>query len=411
MAVDSTTSSTPSSRPALTLAVSLAVAMAGGSFARAQPASSAPAGADAASSNPSTPGNPATPSPVTRVVTAIPGEKPDSLSLIGPSGQIYRHDGAGTWKRHGLGGVATDVDGAIRTPSGAIFVTGSDAPIYRLDGQRDRATWHVHRLPNRGPAHAPGPDSEPVLSIGRHIYTWKATGWTRLTGTRSRITALWGHAQRRQQTVTAATESGKVLRITASSQKVLRNAPGPSDPVVMFFGRHNLTLFAATRGGALLEVRARALRPVTLAPSARGLSVHTGMVDRDGILWVAGAAPRVATPGAPPGDPPVTELVLARLDPAPDPPSNRPRDRSQRRPRNRSTDSLRVSLVQRFADLDPGDRVTVIRELPDRMIVVVTKNGAIRMRSGDGTWHNGKLIDRVAVPASRPATSGPARAR
>ena len=409
---------------ALSLALGAAITI---TLVSDSPSRAGPSGDESAASDPSTPATgpvsgkagtssrqtgPAAGGPaprLARIATAIPSPTPSSFSFVGPSGQIYDPQATGTWQRRGLGGISADVQGAIRTPSGAIFAVGDHDPIYRYD----KGIWHVHLLPNRGPAHAPGANSEPVLAIGRHVYAWQATGWSRLAGTRSRLTALWGHIHRRQLTVTVATESGKVLHITGSAQKTVRDSPGPRDPVVMFFGRDRDSLFALTRSGVLLEVGVKSIRRVELAPSAPGLSVHAGMVDRAGVLWVAGSLPRnSAAPAAAGGSPenpakgssrgaePATELVLARLEDSSDSRHSRPRGRS-----------LQVSVVKRFSHSEDSDRIRVIRERPDGMIIVATKNGAIHMRSGDGTWHNGKLIDRVAAPAPRPATSGPARAR
>ncbi|MCG8424946.1 MAG: hypothetical protein MJE77_44245 [Proteobacteria bacterium] len=356
------------------------------------------------------------------VAAAVSSQNSTSLTFIGPSGQVYIHEGQWNgslapaddrtpdrrpaaprrdesdrmadrpddrrsgrsvgrlWQRQIPGGVAAEVIGAVRTPEGTIFVAGRRTPLFRLDS----GVWHANPLPNRGRTIFSAPGGAPVLAVGRHIYVWQSAMWRRLASTRTRVTAVWAEIDRSGYRVVAATEAGKLMRIRGGSRQTIRHPLPVGDQVVALVGRAGKKTYAVARSGAVLELTSAAARLLAL-PSPAGFRVHAATVDSDGGLWLTGqplADPsRLETAGSASA----AELVLVYGN------------------------HKVLTPMARLTDIDSQDRITVIHVMADGVLVLATKNGEVRLRSRDGTWQNGKVSSWLPRPAPSGDMVGPAR--
>jgi hypothetical protein len=118
--------------------------------------------------------------------------------LVGPSGQVYAGDGAGTWTRSLAGGVAADVSGATRLGKDLI-VTGVSTPLYRFDG----TGWTALRLGQNGKT-VMGRGPAPAVAVGKHVFVHDKGKWVRVAQAPGTVTALWASSAKKVFVVTAA---------------------------------------------------------------------------------------------------------------------------------------------------------------------------------------------------------------
>ena len=118
--------------------------------------------------------------------------------LVGPSGQVYAGDGAGTWKRTVAGGVAADVSSATRLGR-ELLVAGATMPMYRFDGTR----WTSLRIGQSGKTIL-GRGPVPTVAIGRHVFVHATGVWTRVGQAPGPVTAVWASSPTKVFVVTAA---------------------------------------------------------------------------------------------------------------------------------------------------------------------------------------------------------------
>jgi hypothetical protein len=292
--------------------------------------------------------------------------------LVGPGGQVYEPTTPGTWQRRFGGGIAPAVVGATMAGP-ALFAHGEATPVFRLDG----TAWHAHPLPNRGPC-ALGRGGAAALAIGRHVYTWRDNGWTRLASIQGVVTAVWAQTPARAH---AATAQGGLWRMQGSAATAVPTAQSADDPVVLLTG-HTRALYGVTRSGAVLRIRERATLVGTDAALA-GWTAQVAAADASGTLWALGW---IAASG---------QAVLAR------------------------TQGNALVGVETMAGLTPGDRFVVLHVDRRGGLLWATESGTVRYRTtsaadSDPTraaWHDGQVLGELPSPASVFPGRGPARAR
>ncbi|HWN67535.1 MAG TPA: hypothetical protein VNM90_07835 [Haliangium sp.] len=355
--------------------------------AAAQPAS----GADAAHAARTTQPSPGAGRPL--IAAAAGGDDDVTRSvLVGPGGQVYEPATPGTWQRRFGGGIGPSVVGATFAGQATLFAHGEAAPLFRLEG----TVWHAQPLPNRGPC-ALGRGPVAALAIGRHVYTWRDSGWTRLGSVAGVVTAVWAATPTRAY---AATAQGGLWRLQGGAATAVPTpARAENDPVVLLTGPARAPLHGVTRGGAVLRIGER-ITLVGADPALAGWVAQVAAVDASGALWALGWIP--ASAGAP------AQAVLAR------------------------TQGNMLKVMETLAGLAPGERFIAL--LLDRAggVLWATESGILRYRPGraasapagnadaggaaapDSTgtgWRDGQILDEL--PRSSPAFPGrgPARAR
>jgi len=186
---------------------------------------------------------------------------------VGPSGQVWEPDGAGTWTRK------ADVRGAV-VAGNALVVAGKSAPLYR----REAIGWIAMRLGERGRT-VVGTGPRPALAVGRTIFVWAGTAWKRVGRTAANVTAVWAASETK---IVIATEGG-LVRFTAGGF-----APVPAAPVVAGLGSGGPTAWAVTADGAAYEVATRRIH----RPTAGGAPMTVGFVavSKD-AAWALGSTP------------------------------------------------------------------------------------------------------------------------
>jgi hypothetical protein len=328
---------------------------------------------------PLAPGAQAAGAPERPAIAAVAGGEDDVTRsvLVGPGGQVYEPAAPGTWQRRFGGGIAPVVAGAAMAGQ-ALFAHGAATPVFRLHG----ATWHAHPLPNRGPC-ALARGGAAALAIGRHVYTWRDNGWTRLASVPGVVTALWAATPARAHAVTAA---GDLWRVQGSATAAVPTPRGGDDPVTLLAGHGAGALYGVTRGGAVLRIGARATL-VGSEPGLAGWTAQVAAVDASGALWALGWS---AVSG---------QAVLAR------------------------TRGNVLIAVETLAGVSPGDRFVAL--LIDRRggMSWATESGVVRYRTdmitstaaerdaSGASWRDGRVLGELPAPTSAFPGRGPARTR
>lgn len=318
------------------------------------------------------------------IAAAAGGEHDVARSvLVGPGGQVYEPAAPGTWQRRFGGGIAPVVLGATMAGQ-ALFAHGETAPLFRLDG----TAWQAHPLPNRGPCLL-GRGAVAAAAVGRHVYTWRDSGWTRLGSVQGVVTALWAESATRAH---AATAQGGLWRVTTQGTGATA-VPTPQradDPIVLLTGHTRAQLYGVTRSGAVLSIRERA---TLVGPEAGANAALAGWVaqvaaaDVSGTLWALGWLP---TSG---------QAVLAR------------------------TQGNVLIAVETMTGLVPGDRFVALQVDHRGGMLWATESGTVRYRPAlDPSaaahpepartgWQDGQVLGELpSAPAAFPGR-GPARAR
>jgi hypothetical protein len=323
------------------------------------------------------------------IAAAAGGEDDVTRSvLVGPGGQVYSPAGPsapGTWQRRFGGGTASAVLGAVRVGQ-ALFVHGEVTPVFRLEG----TAWHASPLPNRGPC-ALGRGPVAALGIGRHVYTWRDSGWARLGSIPGVVSAVWAGTPARAY---AASIQGGLWRLQGNAQAAVPTVQAAGDPVVLLAGQARLPLYGVTRGGAVLRIRERATL-VDVDTALAGWAAHVAATDASGTLWALGWIP--ASGEAP------ARAVLAR------------------------TQGNTLIAVETLAGLAPGERFTVLLLDRDGGMLWATESGTLRYRAGSASakaaaaaatpdptsagWRDGHVQDELPLPPSAFPGRGPARVR
>jgi hypothetical protein len=193
--------------------------------------------------------------------------------VIGPSGQVYEPDGAGTWTRTSEGGVAADVRGAV-VAGAALVVAGKSAPLYR----RDPIGWIAMRLGERGRT-VVGSGPRPAIAIGKNVFIWAGTTWKRVGRTTANITALWAASETK---IVVATEAG-LVRFAGGGFP-----PVPAAPVVAGLGSGGPATWAVTADGGAYEVATRRIH----RPTAGGAPMTVALVATSSdSTWAFGSTP------------------------------------------------------------------------------------------------------------------------
>lgn len=346
----------------------------------------ATAAAQAAPATPSPQAAPTAQSPGRLAIAAAAGGEDDVTRsvLVGPGGQVYEPTTPGTWQRRFGGGIAPAVVGAA-VAGEALFAHGEVAPVFRLEG----TVWHAHPLPNRGPC-ALGRGPVAALAIGRHVYTWRDNGWTRLASIQGVVAAVWAATPARAH---AATARGELWRMQGSAATAVPTPQAESDPVVLLTGQAR-ALYGVTRSGAVLRIRERATL-VGVDPALAGWVAQVAAADASGTLWALGWLP--ASGQAP------AQAVLAR------------------------TQGNVLIAVETMAGLAPGVRFTVLQIDRGGGMLWATESGTLRYRPGSGSgksadsaaapdppragWRDGQILGELPHPVSAFPGRGPARAR
>lgn len=270
---------------------------------------------------------------------------------VGPSGQVWEPDGAGTWTRKAEGGVAADVRGAVIAGK-LLVVSGKSAPLYR----REAIGWIAMRLGERGRSII-GSGPRPAIAIGRTIFVWAGASWKRVGRTAANVNALWAASETK---IVIATEGG-LVRFAAGGF-----APVPAAPVVAGLGTGGPTSWAITSDGGAYEVASRRIHRPTVGGAPMTVALVAATADS---IWAFGSTP--------------AGLALARFHKgawteAVAPPI--------------ATDDSALALV---ADTSGA-------------LLAVTRGGALHLRAADGTWSAGVRVE--SLPAATPGP-GPGRAR
>jgi hypothetical protein len=316
------------------------------------------------------------------IAAAAGGEDDVTRSvLVGPGGQVYEPATPGTWQRRFGGGIAPAVLGAVMAGT-ALFAHGEITPVFRLEG----TAWNASPLPNRGPC-ALGRGPVAALGIGRHVYTWRDSGWTRLGSIQGAVTAVWAGTPARAY---AASAQGGLWRMQGGAATAVPTAQAAGDPVVLLTGQARAPLYGVTRGGAVLRIRERATL-VDVDAALAGWAAQVAAADASGTLWALGWIP--ASDQAP------AQAVLAR------------------------TQGNALIAMETVAGLAPGERFTVLQLDRGGGMLWATESGTVRYRSGSASdsaaapdptsagWRDGQIQGELPRPLSAFPGRGPARAR
>lgn len=288
--------------------------------------------------------------------------------LVGERGERYRRDG-GRWIRAGGGGVAATLVAAEGAPDGTLWAMGASTPPYRLD----RAGWFAVALPDGGAGVLAARSGVTAVTAGRRVAVWSQAGsWTELAALPATATAT-ALAATGPRDLLAATDAGQLLRLQGSWKPVAVTLASPSERIVKLVPLPGNTALALGSEGSLLQVDARASRPVKIDPR------------------LGRFAARALAAGAPP-------VVLGEAD----------------------VDGRRVVILGGLergtlvpldlaVPLAAGDPVTALLALPERTVLVVTPGG-VRVRSPAGQWTT-EPVDGTAPAPGDHARVPPAEIR
>jgi hypothetical protein len=288
------------------------------------------------------------------VITAVAPATDDVKKsiLVGPSGQVWEPDGAGTWTRNREGGVAADVRGATLAGT-ALVVAGKSTPLYR----RDPIGWIAMRLGERGRT-VVGSGPRPSIAIGKNVFVWAGTSWKRVGRTAGNVIALWAANEIK---VVAVTDTG-VGKLAGAGAF----APIPGAPALAGLGTGGPATWGVTADGAAYEVATRRIH----RPTVGGAPMT--------IAFVAVGGDKAWALGSTPVGPALARFHKGAWGEAIAPPI--------------AADDAPFALV---ADTSGA-------------LLVVTRAGAVHLAAADGTWSTGNRTE--TLPAATPGP-GPARGR
>mgnify|MGYP001545213679 FL=1 len=303
-------------------------------------------------------------------VLAGEGKAATELTFVGRSGQLYFADGE-TWKRQCVGGIASDVLGAVRSGK-VVFAVARRAPLFR----NSSAGWRATPLGNRGSASYAADGAVVMASLGRHLYQLDGGSWKRFATAARRVTAMYAATKGR---VYVATTRGRLRRFDGKRATVIKNALPANDYVIRLLGRPGSALFGLSKTGTVLTVGASQATSIGFEGPLAGFEVHAlGYGPKKAIL-AAGTIPADDGSASP---------VLARLDKA------------------------GATLLETLEPLNAADRITVVHTAADGRLVVATFGGMVRIRATDGSWEVRQVSGEVPSLASATAPSHrPARTR
>jgi hypothetical protein len=298
----------------------------------------------------------------------IPGASLAASTLVGRSGQLYLPQKQGGWKREGRGGIACDIRGAFRL-SGALWAACSRAPMFA----RDKGMWSARPLPNRGRTRVAWAGGDPIVSVGRHIYTWRGD-WKRRSSSPGRIKSL--HAETASQLV-AVTTRRQLIRSSGNNWSVVVDAPGRrdknADPPERVFGSTSAS-YAISEKGVIAEVDRSRLKPLSLPAGVSSIEVG-------------------ATVGLPGGEV-LAAAVLVKG--------------GQRR---RTLLRFRGPAIETDTGptLSASERVTLLY-VQGADTLLATNRGRVFVRDASGAWTAQTIDNQLPAPVARPtANSGPAK--
>jgi hypothetical protein len=299
----------------------------------------------------------------------IPAASLEASTLIGRSGQLYVPRAEGGWKREGRGGVACDILDAFRL-SGTLWAACRWAPLFSRDG----GVWSARPLANRGPSRVARAGNRVIVSVGRHIYTWRGD-WKRVSSAPGRITSL--HAESASRLV-AVTSRRQVIRGSGNNWSVVVDAPRRrdknADPAERVFGSSRFS-YAITEGGALAEIGRSSLSPVKLPAGVTRLDIDAA-VELPGGDVLAGAVIRR-------GERQASGLVRLRGG---------------------------TATIEPAPELLAGERVSLLY-LQGSDLLLTTRRGRAFVRGEAGTWSTRPLINDPPGSDRSAANGGPAPTR
>lgn len=301
------------------------------------------------------------------VRAVIPGPSLATSTLVGRSGQLYVPDAeSGGWKREGRGGVACDVLGAFKL-SGTLWAACSRAPLFA----RERGVWSARPLPNRGRSRVTWHGGDPIISVGRHIYTWRG-GWKRRGSAPGRIKSL--HAESARQLL-AVTTRRQLVRGGGSRWSVVVDAPRrrdkSADPPARVLGSSSHS-YAITESGAIAVVGRSGVSPLSLPAGVSDLDVGTSVALPDGDVLAEAAITRAGR----------TETGLIRL----------------------SGSSMAIEPGPSF---EAGERVGLLYVLGAE-ILCATRRGRVFVRDASGAWSAKPVANEPPSDTTNAANGGPA---
>ncbi len=298
----------------------------------------------------------------------------DAPLLFGSSGQLYElgEESATpgeelSFRRLGLGGVATRVGGVVRAAPDVYFAIGEQTPLYR----REDGVWHAHELPHRGPTTLAVGGEAPALGIGRHIYLLEDGEWSRAGRAPGQIEALWVGADERLYLVTDENElhrgrDDEFTRIGHALAGDLTGDDDDDDPVIGLVGRAGQELFAILRSGEILSVGGGRARSITMPEG-----FEDARIDALGYL-ADGRAAIVAVASAEDGSPESPDTPDAGDQPA---------------LIALAGESAQIEAV--LPEVSAGDRAVAIASAKDATFIA-TRGGALALRGADD-WRGGSV--------------------
>ncbi len=302
------------------------------------------------------------------VVDALVGDS-GQLVFVGSSGELYEPAPENRWQRRAVGGVSTDVLGAVRAGRGKVYAIGASSPIFEWDG----SVWSARPLANRGTIQLSRGGGVAGFAVGRHVYLLQKGSWERAVSASRSLAALWVQSAQR---IYAVTNKGELLRGNGKSWSTLKTSLGTDDAVVNLVGGGK-SVYAVSRTGAVLSLSGTSPARVELGNALSGLDIHAWGAGTDGGLLVAG------TVGA--GETRRSVLI--------------------------SGASGKLEIADELWPLPEGDRFAVVAATGGEL-VVASRGGSLRIRAKDGTWREGSISPDPPARSREPdRASAPARAR
>ncbi|MBT8495737.1 MAG: hypothetical protein KJO07_21995 [Deltaproteobacteria bacterium] len=311
--------------------------------------------------------NKAAPSPDVVAVLSGDNKNATELSFVGRSGQIYEPTGT-TWKRKHLGGIASDVLGAVKAGS-KLYAVSKRTPMFR----RVNGVWMATPLANRGWAAFSDDGAVIMIALGRHLYQLQGSSWKRFATAARRVTAIYPAAKKR---VYVATTRGRLRRTDGNTMAVIKNPLPTDDRVVMMLGRPKGELYGVSKLGSILKIGASSATVVTLDPALEGLTIQ--VLGHGPKKAIYGAGVIEATDGS-------KSFVMVEMA------------------------GGAIKEVMKLPALAPGDRYTVVHTARDGRLVVAMLSGQVRIRRKDGTWEERQVSGEA--PEIKASVLAPARSR
>jgi hypothetical protein len=250
----------------------------------------------------------------------------------------------------------------------------------------------VQPLPNRGGVRLASGDRPALatLAIGRHIHRWSKTGWRRIAGADSPVTALWVQSSSRMY---VATRRGTLARVERGRQLPIRHPLAADDPVITLVGRAPAgAVYGIAQSGAVLAVGTKRARLVQSGEALSGFVPQGAAVDAGGALWLAGVVSETPSPASETGGPPSEPaspgpVVLARAQ------------------------GNVLDLVEVIPGVGADDPVTMLLFGADGTLLVATGKGLLQYRPLRESWKSATIKSSLPAGAWDGARVGPAQAR